>query len=251
MGNSTTDEGRCPGSELGEGATHGRVLPDGAAETPLSEGPPLSRRRIVGYLRVSTEKQDIGVQDARAHAYGIAHDVDIVALEHDYLSGKNTARPGLKRALAMLERGEADGLLVMKMDRLTRSVRDLDELVAKYFTSGRFTLLSMSDAVDTRSAAGRLVLMLLMCVSQWEREVIGERTKVSLDHKRATGGGTPRLEEGPVVARMRELVATGMTYREVAAALTAEGIPTLKGGKWAGETVRKVLARTAQKPIAK
>jgi len=209
--------------------------------------PPEPRPRIVAYLRVSTKKQgdklSLPDQEARARAYGVAHDVDVVALEHDLLSGKNTDRPGLQRALAMLEDGRADGLLVAKMDRLTRSVRDLDELVFRYFRSGRVVLLSMGDAVDTRSAAGRLVLMLLMVVSQWEREVIGERTKGALEHLRASGGGTPRLEEGPAIARIRALVASGLSLRQVAATLTAEGVATLKGGRWAAETIRKALAR--------
>jgi site-specific DNA recombinase len=203
----------------------------------------------VSYLRVSTEKQadeghSLGAQEARAVAYGVAHDVDIVGTEHDALTGKNTARPGLRRALAMLDAGDADGLLVMKMDRLTRSTRDFDDLLATYFTSGRFALLSVSDSVDTRSAKGRLVLKILMCVSQWEVEECGERTREGLAHARAKGGGTPRLE-GAAVARIRELAASGLGLRAIARALADEGVPTLKGGKWAAETVRGVLARTA------
>ena len=73
-------------------------------------------------------------------------------------SAKHLDRPGLQRALGMLKRGEADALLVVKLDRLTRSVRDLGHQLEKYFAPGQAALLSMVEQIDTRSAAGRLVL---------------------------------------------------------------------------------------------
>jgi DNA invertase Pin-like site-specific DNA recombinase len=199
---------------------------------------------LVAYARVSTEKQEISLeaQAAKFEAYGLAQEAAIVAVESDELSGKNTSREGLQRALAMLERGEADGLLVTKLDRLTRSTRDGEELVEKYFV-GRFVLLSVSDPVDTRTAVGRFVLRLMISLGQLERETTVERTKDALAHLRATGKGTPRLE-GAAIARARELQAEGLSLRAIAARLTEEGVPTLKGGKWAAETVRKVLVRT-------
>ncbi|GAC1430248.1 MAG: hypothetical protein NVSMB62_27670 [Acidobacteriaceae bacterium] len=110
-------------------------------------------------------------------------------------SAKSLDRPGLQRALGMLKRGEAAALLVVKLDRLTRSVVDLGRLVEQYFAPGRAALLSVSEQIDTRSAAGRLVLNVLASVSQWEREAIGERTAVAMQHKVAqgeyTGGQTP------------------------------------------------------------
>jgi DNA invertase Pin-like site-specific DNA recombinase len=199
----------------------------------------------VAYARVSTERQELGLeaQSAKFLAYGIAHEVQIVGIESDELSGKNDRRPGLQRALAMLEDGLADGLLVAKLDRLTRSVRDLGGLLEDYFVE-RFTLFSVADSIDTRSAGGRLVLNIMVTVAQWEREVIVERTKDALAHLRAKGGGTPRVGEGPALERMRALRASGLSFREVAATLTADGVATLKGGGWAGETVRRILRRT-------
>src|SRR5216684_2636542 len=83
-------------------------------------------------------------------------------------------RPGLQRALAMLKAGEGEALLGVKLDRLTRSVVDLGTLVERYFVPGKAALLSVGEQIDTRSAAGRLVLNVLASVSQWEREAIGE-----------------------------------------------------------------------------
>jgi len=95
----------------------------------------------------------------------------------------------------MLKAGEAEALLVVKLDRLTRSVVDLGSLVERYFAPGKAALLSVGEQIDTRSAAGRLVLNVLASVSQWEREAIGERTATVMQHKARqgeyTGGQAP------------------------------------------------------------
>jgi site-specific DNA recombinase len=104
------------------------------------------------------------------------------------LSALRAARRFLLRA------NEAEAILVVKLDRLTRSVHDLGVLLDEYFTHPRFALLSVSENIDTRSAGGRLVLNVLASVAQWEREAIGERTKAALGVKRHRGqytGGRP------------------------------------------------------------
>jgi site-specific DNA recombinase len=228
------------------------------------------RTRVVGYVRVSTEHQSDGgvsleAQRTKLEAYALALDLELVAIEEDAgLSAKTLARPALQRALAMLDAGTAEGLLVTKLDRLTRSVRDLGELVERYFAS-KYSLLSVSDSIDTRSAAGRLVLNVLASVAQWEREATGERTRDALAHLRASGvqlGGMAlgwehgdetdaqgrRVireveDDGATIKRILALRAEGLTLRAIAARLTAEGRRTKRGGKWAAETVRLVLDR--------
>jgi DNA invertase Pin-like site-specific DNA recombinase len=229
-----------------------------------------SRTRVVGYVRVSTDAQaDGGVsldaQRAKLTAYAAALDLDLVRVIDDAgFSAKTLARPGLTAALAMLESGEADGVLVAKLDRLTRSVRDLGALVERYF-SARFSLLSVADSIDTRSAAGRLVLNVLASVSQWEREACGERTRDALAQLKsegvrlggealgwrrsgATDGAGRKLVENldaelATVEHITALRASGRSLREIAATLTAEGYATKRGGEWAATTVRKVLLR--------
>ena len=155
-------------------------------------------------------------------------------------SAKSLQRPGLARALASLASGAAEGLLVSKLDRLTRSVRDLGELLQPGgpFAPGRAALLSVSEQIDTRSAAGRLVLNVLASVSQWEREAIGERTSAAMRHMqregRYIGGGAPYgfrvvdgrtvVDEGEqeVIARARSLAAR-LSSARVARALADEG----------------------------
>ncbi len=227
--------------------------------------------RAIAYLRVSTEQQaDGGVsldaQRAKVEAYALAVGLTLVETIVDAgVSAKTLDRPGLSQALAALEAGKAEAVLVTKLDRLTRSVRDLGTLVETYFGEGRFALLSVADSIDTRSAGRRLVLNVLGSVSQWEREAIGERTADALVQVKAEGvrlGGEGlgwerteetdadgrRIvrelpEEADTVARIRELREAGKSLRDIAVTLTVEGRATKRGGRWAAKTVRAVLAR--------
>lgn len=233
--------------------------------------------RVLGYVRVSTERMaDEGVsldaQREKLKAYAIALDLELVEIIEDAgESAKTLDRPGLARALAALKEGKAEGLLVPKLDRLTRSVRDLGVLIDEYFAS-KFALLSVSDAIDTRTAAGRLCLNIMATVSQWEREAIGERTRDALGHLKASGvrlGGEAygwtrseiRDEEGrrivenvsaerEGIARILELRRSGLSMGKIAEAMTQEGRRTKEGGRWYAETVRRVLARAGTTAIA-
>lgn len=211
--------------------------------------------KVVAYVRVSTTTQaeegvSLVVQEEKLRHYALAADLNIVELAQDAgLSAKTLERPGLQRALALLKEGAAEGLLILKLDRLTRSVRDLGELVETYFGSSGWALLSVGDSIDTRSAGGRLVLNVLASVAQWEREIIGERTREALAHLKRQGQrlGAPCLGETDTeqraVQRILDLRTQGLSFRAVASQLEAEGYPTKKGGKWASETVRKVCLR--------
>lgn len=217
--------------------------------------------RTIAYLRVSTDKQaDKGVsldaQRAKVAAYAQLYDLELCEVIVDAgESAKSLDRPGLQRALAMLKRGEAAALLVVKLDRLTRSVRDLGALVERYFAPGKAALLSVGEQIDTRSAAGRLVLNVLASVSQWEREAIGERTATAMQHKISlneyTGGPTPygyrlaadgeHLEELPteqaVLIETRRLRAAGLSLRSVARELDRQGFKSRVGRTFGAEQI--------------
>jgi DNA invertase Pin-like site-specific DNA recombinase len=194
-------------------------------------------------------------------------DLELVAVFADAgLSAKSLDRPGLTSALALLEAGAAAGLLVVKLDRLTRSVRDLGELVDRYFAS-RFSLLSVSDSIDTRTASGRLVLHVLGAVSQWEREATAERTRDALAQLRADGvrlggeaygwrrrddvdarGHRTSEEVSDELATLQRVVALhtqGLSVRAIASALDAEGRRTKRGGRWHPTTIQRILSRHA------
>jgi DNA invertase Pin-like site-specific DNA recombinase len=101
-------------------------------------------------------------------------------------SAKNLNRPGLRHLIAMMEDGKIEAVIVAKLDRLTRSVKDLCGLL-ELFEKRKVALISVAESLDTGSAAGRLVITIMGAVSQWEREAIGERTRDALRHKRTSG----------------------------------------------------------------
>ncbi len=229
--------------------------------------------RAVAYLRVSTDKQaDSGLgleaQRAKVDAYAALYDVTLVDVVVEPLSGKNMDRPKLHHALSLLRSGAADALLVMKLDRLTRSVRDMGTLLDDYFGPTRpYSMLSVEDHLDTRTAAGRMVINIMMSVFQWEREATGERTRVALKVIKDQGrhvGAIPRIgrvvdrpaprENGTVPAGRLEVdhATLGALHR---ARAMGKGWPTLAalaesltGRQWAPGTVRATLARYPMTP---
>lgn len=222
--------------------------------------------KAIGYCRVSTDKQaDQGVsleaQREKIEAYCSLYSLELVEVIIDGgFSAKDMNRPGLQKALDMLKRKAADGLIVYKLDRLTRSVVDLGKMVKSHFSKGS-TLISVVEQIDTSSASGRMVLNLLTVVSQWEREAIGERTKTVMQHKRSRGeyvGEVPfgfrlaadgkHIEEDPeeqrALAIIRELRAEGLSLREIVSRLNAEQVPA-RGARWHKTSVERILRKAA------
>jgi site-specific DNA recombinase len=224
--------------------------------------------RVVVYCRVSTADQaDHGVsleaQQAKLKAYADLYDLTVIETINDAgESAKSLNRPGLQQALAMLRKGEADGLLVAKLDRLTRSVADWQTLIDGYFgeKAGK-QLFSLSDSIDTRTAAGRMVLNMLLVVSQWEREIIGERTREALRHKIRKGQRVGRVlygydlavdgktlvvneSEQRTIGLIKELRSAGRSLEQIATELSQRGIPTKAGlNNWVHTAVRRILNR--------
>lgn len=226
--------------------------------------------RVVCYLRVSTEEQasrgvSLDAQRDKLADYCRLYGHEITATVSDEgLSGKTLDRPGLRAALAMLKARSVDGLAIVKLDRLTRSVSDLGGLIETYFSNGHGALLSVGEQIDTATAAGRFMLNVLGSVAQWERETIGERTATALRHKRAKGeafnhtplgfdrieeqaGGktvarlVPNAAELATVARIKAARAGGASLGGIAAALNADGIKGKQGGAFHASTIAKVL----------
>lgn len=218
--------------------------------------------RAVAYIRVSTAGQaDEGVslaaQREKLRAYASLYDLEIVDFIEDAgVSAKTLDRPGLQSALGMLDAGEADALLCVSLSRLTRSVRDLDTLLSRYFAEGRFELVVVQEQADTRTPAGRLILNILTSVAQWEREETSTRTRAALAHKKAQGqrvGGIPfgfrvaadgaALEECPeeqeALALIRALRADGLSIRAIANELAHRGVPA-RGQRWSKSSVGRI-----------
>jgi site-specific DNA recombinase len=148
--------------------------------------------KTVGYLRVSIDKQaDRGVSlDAQAEkikAMAVVHNAELVDIIVDGgESAKSLQRPGMERLLELVDGKKVQAVMIAKLDRLTRSVKDLCELLERFERRG-VALISVAESLDTSSAAGRLVLNIMTAVSQWEREAIGERTRDAMSHRRSNG----------------------------------------------------------------
>jgi site-specific DNA recombinase len=223
--------------------------------------------RVDGYIRVSTDDQSISIdaQRDKVVTYARLYELELrEVVADDGVSAKSLDRPGLNRARDRLRSGSTDGIVIAKLDRLTRSVVDLGELIAEHFNerAGK-QLFSVADAIDTRTPSGRLVLNILVSVAQWEREEIGRRTRDALQHKIARGERcgslryghdlagdgktlTPNASEQAAIALMKALRANGMSLRDIAYQLKSAGIATKGGGPdWAPLTISRILKREA------
>jgi site-specific DNA recombinase len=223
--------------------------------------------KTVGYVRVSTDRQaehgvSLEAQEAKIRAMAIVHGTELSEVIVDGgESAKSLNRPGIARLLAMVDTGGVKVVIIAKLDRLTRSVKDLCGLL-ELFEKRKVTLISVAESLDTGSAAGRLVLNIMTAVSQWEREAIGERTRDALRHKRSQGqrvgnipfgsrlgGDGQRLEPDPAeqdaLEQIRALRSGGETMRGIAAALNHRAYRTRRGTPWRLESVARVLKQAA------
>ncbi len=222
-------------------------------------------KQAIGYIRVSTEKQaDKGVsleaQQAKIEHWCKANGYELLKVYVDAgISGKRMdTRKELLAALASLKKGMA--LVSYSLSRLARSTKDLieiSELVAKK----KGDLVSLSESIDTTTAAGKMMFQMLAVLSEFERNLTAERTSGALQHKKATGqkytNQTPygfeaiegRLvqvqQEAEVVAEIQAARAGGSTLQAIANSLNGRGIPTKTGKQWAPATIHLLLKRTA------
>src|SRR5450759_3579584 len=160
----------------------------------------------IGYVRVSTDRQaehgvSLDAQDAKIRAMATVQGVSLLEVIVDGgESAKSLNRPGLRRLLSLVNDGGVQAVIVAKLDRLTRSVKDLCGLL-ELFEKKNVALVSVAESLDTGTAAGRLVITIMGAVSQWEREAIGERTREALRHKRSNGERVGTIQFGYRLAK--------------------------------------------------
>ena len=204
---------------------------------------------VVGYVRVSTDGQAESGAGLRAQRDAIAAEVRrrgwtlSTVYEDAGASAKSMDRPGLKAALRAVESGEASGLVVAKLDRLSRSLLDFASLMARSKKKG-WSLIALDLGVDTTTPAGAMMANILATFAQFERDLIGQRTKDALAVKRSQGVKLGRFEgvSARVADRIRELHKSGLSLNAIATRLTADAVPTAQGGRrWYASTVRAIV----------
>jgi DNA invertase Pin-like site-specific DNA recombinase len=210
-----------------------------------AEGP----LRVLGYVRVSTEEQGKSGAGLAAQRAAIRTACDergwdlVEVMEDKGFSAKSLERPGITGLLEQLESGGAGALMVAKLDRLSRSLLDFAGLMERARHQG-WALVALDLGVDTSTPAGEMMANVLATFAQFERRMIGQRTKDALAQKKAAGVrlGRPRSLSDDVVRRIVDQRASGFTLQGIADGLNLDGVPTAQGGVlWRPSSVRAVL----------
>jgi DNA invertase Pin-like site-specific DNA recombinase len=205
--------------------------------------------QVIGYVRVSTEEQSTSGAGLAAQRTAIEaeclhrgwHLVEVI--EDAGYSAKDMKRPGVQVALETLREGEAGALVVAKLDRLSRSMIDFTTVMATASKQG-WALVALDCAVDTTTPAGEAMANVLATFAQFERRLIGQRTREALAAKRASGVRLGRPVSLPVAVSKRIAAErkAGHSLAAIAASLNEEQVPTAQGGRqWWPSTVRAVL----------
>lgn len=217
--------------------------------------------KIIGYTRVSTpgQKEDgvsLEAQEAKIRAWANLNDhMQVDIFSDPGVSGKRADnRPGLQAAMAAARRGDA--MVIYSLSRLSRSVLDTLTISADLQKRG-IDLVSISDKIDTTSAAGKLYFTMTAAFNQFFRDIISEQTCCALDFKRSKGeklGGRvpfgydaldgmlfPRQEEQAVITDMLAMRKAGLSLRDICADLESRKVPTRLGSPWQAMTVRNIV----------
>ena len=220
--------------------------------------------KTIGYVRVSTSGQaqdgvSLSAQEAKIRAWSELNGAeDVVIFTDAGLSGKRADnRPALHNALNAV--GDGDALVVYSLSRLARSTKDTIGIAETLDKQGA-DLVSLSEKIDTTTAAGKMVFRMLAVLSEFERDQISERTRVALAHKRAkrekTGGDVPhgyQIQSGRLVPDateqrainlIRELRTKGYSLRQIAEKLQSQGIRTKTQRRhWNPKTLSSIINR--------
>ena len=249
------------------------VTPASRSAVPQPESG--AARIAVGYVRVSTTMQSedglsLDAQREAIKSYCAIHGLKLFKVYMDVESGGKSDRVGLKEALAQ----RADVFVILKFDRLSRSIKHFCELYENHFAS-RIELVAIRESIKLDSALGRALVNILLVFAQMEREATGERTKEVFAHMRRSGyhiGTSPygfktvpapdnpkrsilveREDQQTVLKRLKTMSEQeGKGQAEIANILNAEGVSPPRGPKWTRSLVYNLELRAGirvQKPL--
>ena len=204
--------------------------------------------RVLAYVRVSTEEQGKSGLGLNAQVEAIRTEAQrrgwtgVRYLSDDGHSAKSLDRPAIQEALGILAAGEADILVVSKLDRLSRSLLDFASLMERSQREG-WAVVALDLGVDTSTAAGEMMAHVMASFAQFERRLISERTSAALEAAKRRGQrlGRPILTPEPVRRRIAREKARGRTLQAIADRLNADQVATASGKPWGTSSVQKIL----------
>ena len=187
--------------------------------------------KFIGYIRVSTQEQakdgySLYAQRERIENYCKVYDYELIELKEESQSAKDSKRPQLQDALNRILNGEADGLLVCKLDRFARNLKDTVNIIDKLHQKQKY-LISIDESIDTRNSISTLLVGMLGSFAQFENDRRAERIQAGINEKRKLtglqkiGGKTSKLNPKPITLEETEqwfsLYKQGVGVRKIAA----------------------------------
>lgn len=215
--------------------------------------PPTGTVRAITYARVSTDRQaasGLSLDDqADRMAEAISRrgwELSAAYVDAGRSGATLSGRPELVAALDHLRRGDADALVVAKLDRLARSTLDLARMMATAREEG-WSLVILDLDVDTSTPSGELLTGIVGTVAQYERRIISERARMAHRQRRRRGlraGAHPELDDD-LRREIADRHAAGESLAGIARSLNSSEVPTARGGRWHPSTVRHVVSSVA------
>lgn len=209
-------------------------------------------RRLIAYLRVgpkeiSAERPELDAQLAAIRAACADNGWELVGVEQEIRSGRLRRRQGLRGVVAACHAGQADGIIVARLDRLTYDLEHLAELVSVAGRDG-FSIVSLDPAVDLDSEQGAVVGAVLSAAAGWSSRSFVRRAE-ALARTKAEDAivsrrpGRPTSTPMELAERIREMRDRGLTLQAICDTLNREGVPTPRGGAlWRPTSLRAILA---------
>lgn len=221
------------------------------------------KKKAIGYVRVSTDKQveegiSLDAQIAKIEQWASLNDYELIQIYSDEgITGASlNKRDGIQQALKYIKKGMA--FICYSLSRISRDTVDTIQISRTIEQAGA-DLVSLSEKIDTTGASGKMIFNMLAVLNQFERDQTAERTKLAMQFKKSknhayspTPYGYDRIddsliinvEESLVIMRIRELSKEGLGLSAIAKILNDENIPTKKNKLWRPNTVYYLLQRS-------